>query len=141
MNTILTAKKRLAQGYTHVFYPSEAGANFDKQILDESRCAKSYEEALQEICAEHSMEIEDWDSVEYRFRPFIWDIAEEIESLTSVCVRDREAGNIIEFFTTVREAKSAIREYEEEDRDEGTYTPNFYEVAVRKDGVYVSLNK
>lgn len=140
MNTILTIKKRLAQGYTHVFYSNEAGADFDKQILDKSRCAKSYEEAQQEICAEHGMKIEDWESLQYRFGSFIWDLKEELDNLTSVCTRDREAGNIIDFFTTVGEAKQAILEYEKEDQYEGTYSPNFYEVAVNKGGDYVKLD-
>lgn len=141
MDTIITIRKRLAQGYTHVYYENEAGANFEKQILDESRCAKSYEEAQENICSEHGMSVEEWDSVQYRFSPFIWDLKEELDDLTSVCTRDREAGNIIEFFSTVREAERAMWAYELEDRNEGTYTPEFYEIAVRKEGVYVSLDK
>lgn len=42
--------------------------------------------------------------------------------------RDREAGNKIEFFRSKEEAEAAIIAYEEEDRREGSYEPNFYEV-------------
>ena len=141
MITVLVIRKRLAQGYSHVFCPNEAGANFNKQILMKSRCAKSYKEAQQEICAEHWMSVDDWDSLEFRFSPFIWDLKEELDNLTSVCTRDREAGNIIEFFSTAGEAKQAISSYEDEDRYEGTFTPDFYEVAYRdKDGNYVRIN-
>lgn len=43
--------------------------------------------------------------------------------------RDREAGNVIDEFDTLKEAEEAIRKYEEEDKTDGTYTPNFYEIA------------
>ena len=42
--------------------------------------------------------------------------------------RDTEAGNVIESFDTITEAKEAIRDYEEEDMITGLYTPDFYEV-------------
>lgn len=41
---------------------------------------------------------------------------------------DREAGNKIEEFNTIEEAKKAIIAYEEEDKRDGTYTPDFYDV-------------
>lgn len=43
--------------------------------------------------------------------------------------RDREAGNIIEYFNTKEEAEQAIEEYEKADKAEGIYEPDFYEVA------------
>lgn len=43
--------------------------------------------------------------------------------------QDREAGNFIDEFNTIEEAREAILQYEEEDKKDGTYTPNFYEVA------------
>lgn len=49
---------------------------------------------------------------------------------------DREAGNKIEAFNTIEEAKNAIIAYEEEDRHDGTYTPDFYDIV---DGDCVSL--
>lgn len=41
---------------------------------------------------------------------------------------DREAGNRIECFDTKEEAMKAIKRYEQEDRDEGIYVENFYDV-------------
>lgn len=43
-------------------------------------------------------------------------------------IRDREAGNYIETVATIREAIKVIRQYEAEDKAEGTYTENFYEI-------------
>ena len=43
--------------------------------------------------------------------------------------RDREAGNIIEFFATREEAEKALAAYEASDKAEGIYEPDFYEVA------------
>lgn len=43
--------------------------------------------------------------------------------------RDREAGNEIERFSTRKEAEAAIVEYEIEDKANGTYEEDFYEVA------------
>ena len=42
--------------------------------------------------------------------------------------RDREAGNFIDEFATVMEARNAIRKYEQQDRRDGYYEPNFYEI-------------
>lgn len=44
-------------------------------------------------------------------------------------VRDREAGNVIERVSSIEEGEALIAEYEEADRRDGTYTPDFYEVA------------
>lgn len=43
-------------------------------------------------------------------------------------IRDREAGNVIETVNTREEAESIIEQYEYEDREEGSYTPDFYEI-------------
>lgn len=49
--------------------------------------------------------------------------------------RDREAGNVIDEFLTRDEAEKAIEQYEETDREDETYTPDFYEVAEIDDGL------
>ncbi len=41
---------------------------------------------------------------------------------------DREAGNIIEQFETIEDAMKAIKAYEEEDKKNGDYTPEFYDI-------------
>ena len=46
-----------------------------------------------------------------------------------VVIRDREAGNIIDSFRTMDDAKKALAEYEEQDKKEWTYEENFYEIA------------
>lgn len=43
-------------------------------------------------------------------------------------VRDREAGNPIDTFYSLREAKLAVLEFEETDKSCGDYEPNFYEI-------------
>ena len=43
-------------------------------------------------------------------------------------IREREAGNIIDVFDTLEEAKKALKNYEEQDKAEGTYTEDFYEI-------------
>ena len=42
-------------------------------------------------------------------------------------IRDREAGNVIEFVDSMAEGEKLIREYEESDKEDGTYEENFYE--------------
>lgn len=43
-------------------------------------------------------------------------------------IQDREAGNRIDSFQSLEEAEKALSEYEESDKNENTYTPNFYEI-------------
>ena len=45
-------------------------------------------------------------------------------------VRDREAGNVITQFETIEEAQKELKKYEEQDKKDGTYTEDFYEIAV-----------
>lgn len=42
--------------------------------------------------------------------------------------RDREAGNEIERFETLEEARKAIADYEATDKADETYTEDFYEI-------------
>lgn len=46
-------------------------------------------------------------------------------------IQDREAGNIIEFGLTLDEAEQFLQEFEKQDKKEGIYVPDFYEI--RKD--------
>ena len=41
-------------------------------------------------------------------------------------IEDREAGNVIDEFDTIEEASKTLAEFEESDKKEGTYTPDFY---------------
>ena len=47
-------------------------------------------------------------------------------------IQDREAGNFIDEFATLEEAKNALEAYESEDKKDGTFTPNFYEIVEDK---------
>lgn len=47
-------------------------------------------------------------------------------------IRDREAGNVIDVFGSLKEAEEELARYEAIDEKEGTYTPDFYEI-VEKD--------
>ncbi|MFM1525255.1 MULTISPECIES: hypothetical protein [Helcococcus] len=42
--------------------------------------------------------------------------------------RDRECGNIIDGFNTLEEAKEAINQYEKEDKKDGIFESDFYEI-------------
>jgi len=48
--------------------------------------------------------------------------------MKSFIIRDAEAGNFIDSFSTLEEAEKALAEFEEEDRKEGTYEAGFYEI-------------
>lgn len=43
-------------------------------------------------------------------------------------VADKETGTFIEEVKSVEEGKKVVAEYEENDRKEGTYTENFYDI-------------
>ena len=59
------------------------------------------------------------------------------KSYPRYAVRDKEAGNIIDVFSSLREAKNALKEYEDEDKKNDEYTEDFYEIAKRnKNGTY-----
>lgn len=45
-------------------------------------------------------------------------------------IQDREAGNKIDVFNSLAEAEAELAKYEEIDKSEGTYTPDFYEIIV-----------
>lgn len=49
-------------------------------------------------------------------------------------IEDREAGNIIDRFYTLEEAEKTLEEYEKEDKEDGSYTENFYEIVLNNDG-------
>ena len=52
-------------------------------------------------------------------------------------IRDSEAGNKIDCFATLEEAKRTLEEYEKQDKIDGIYEPNFYEIYnVEKEEIY-----
>lgn len=52
---------------------------------------------------------------------------------TPYIIRDREAGNLIDGFTTLEEARKALARYEREDEENGTFSEGFYEIAERNE--------
>lgn len=56
---------------------------------------------------------------------------------TPYIIRDRETGNLIDGFDTLKEAREALARYEREDEENGSYEEGFYEIAERDaDGEY-----
>jgi hypothetical protein len=43
-------------------------------------------------------------------------------------IQDREAGNVIETGLTQEEAKKMLEKFEEDDKKDGIYEPDFYEI-------------
>ena len=43
-------------------------------------------------------------------------------------IQDREAGNVIETGLTFTEAQTILNKFEDTDREEGIYVPDFYEI-------------
>lgn len=53
---------------------------------------------------------------------------QEFEEINEYIIRDRETGNIIEETASKEKAEEIVRSYEEEDKKDGNYTPDFYEI-------------
>lgn len=43
-------------------------------------------------------------------------------------IRDRETGTFIDSFDSYQDAEAALKEYETEDKEEGIFEPEFYEI-------------
>lgn len=43
-------------------------------------------------------------------------------------IQDSETGTFIDQFNTYQEAQQELERYENEDKQEGTFTPDFYEI-------------
>ena len=43
-------------------------------------------------------------------------------------IQDKECGNPIDDFNSLEEAQDALKDYEQQDKEDGIYTPNFYEI-------------
>lgn len=48
--------------------------------------------------------------------------------MTKYIIQDREAGNKIEEFDTLEQAEQELANYEKQDKKDGSYAPNFYEI-------------
>ena len=54
-------------------------------------------------------------------------------------IRDREAGNLVCSYSTREEAEKALAEFEAEDKKDGIYEPDFYEIINQDEKVVVNL--
>jgi len=43
-------------------------------------------------------------------------------------IQDKEAGNYIDSFATIEEAQEELKKYEKNDKKDGIYEPDFYEI-------------
>ena len=48
-------------------------------------------------------------------------------------IQDREAGNLIDTFDSMEMAEKALESYERDDRRDGVYVENFYEIVESED--------
>lgn len=48
--------------------------------------------------------------------------------MRKVFTADRETGTFIDEFASIEEARVAIQQYEESDKADGIYEPNFYDI-------------
>ena len=62
------------------------------------------------------------------------------EDKTMFIIRDRETGARIEAVETYGEALETIEEYEEEDRKDGNYIEDYYEIVSDKDTKYIVMD-
>jgi len=58
---------------------------------------------------------------------------------TIYVIRDSECGNSITDTTTLSSALEIVKEYIESDKLEDMYIPDFYEIAVKKDGETIKI--
>lgn len=56
------------------------------------------------------------------------DVIAEAADLKPFVTRDREAGNVIDEFQTLDDARDAVESYEADDERDGNLTDNFYEI-------------
>lgn len=88
------------------------------------RISREDKQGLQELAGKKGMTVSEM---------LIYMIRREIERSKYMAqykytIRDREAGNIIASFETLEEAQEELKTYEEQDKKEGTYTEDFYEI-------------
>jgi len=43
-------------------------------------------------------------------------------------IQDKEAGNIIDKFSSLKDAEKELNEYEQSDKEDGIFEPDFYKI-------------
>jgi hypothetical protein len=56
-------------------------------------------------------------------------------------IQDKEAGNVIEAYLTHEQAIKTLKKYEERDRIDNDFTPDFYEIVEMDDMLKTEINK
>lgn len=121
-----------------VAFPGRVPENtYQVWTVEESNDLKNWEELMDEWAA---------FSNDYVIRPYYvpddkigseWLNADDAQTAAAIAeaadlkpfvTRDKEAGNVIDEFQTIEDAREAIEGYEMDDEQEGTFTPNFYEI-------------
>ena len=55
-------------------------------------------------------------------------------------IQIKETGGILRYFETLAEAQHTLAQFEEEDKKDNTYSPDFYEIAeLTLDGNYIPV--
>ena len=55
-------------------------------------------------------------------------------------IQIKETGGILRYFETIAEAQLTLAQFEEEDKKDNTYSPDFYEIAeLTLDGAYIPV--
>jgi hypothetical protein len=55
-------------------------------------------------------------------------------------IQIKETGGILRYFDTLTEAQLTLAQFEEEDKKDNTYSPDFYEIAeLTLDGTYTPI--
>ena len=89
-------------------------------IAEARRSLKSsYNDTVEIRMYAHDVEDDDCDNWDYDNLEF---------HAKRYAVRDREAGNVIDECDHIAEAEDMINQYEYDDKEDGNYEPNFYEI-------------
>ena len=63
------------------------------------------------------------------------------DNMERYAIRDREAGNVIDVANDVETARMILASFEDMDREDGIYTPGFYEIYDRQKMEAVACNQ
>jgi hypothetical protein len=58
---------------------------------------------------------------------------EKTTTASRYIIRDREAGNFIDEYSSMNKAQEALNRFEKSDKKEGIFVPNFYEIIIKNE--------
>lgn len=125
---------KVGSKYSYVFTPSDI-ENDGYTDLEPDWCYEYRDEAEQQLeTLKGYCEAHDYVNVELSIETITINNPKTKTAMTlntndtAFYTQDSETGAIIDKFGTFEEALEAIKEYNETDKEEGTYTPDFYEI-------------